>query len=339
MFFGLFAINLNSGFSMTTVKERWRASPQDIIKLVKYADDKVDFILPAARWLGFKGKTDPSSLCYENLSFSSYLLGLTKKIKFYSTIHIPLFHPTYIARAVSTIDQFAPNRLGLNIVCGWYPNEFKMFDINSEINKERYLQGAEWIKLLKCIIENKRIPFKGEYYKTKFSITNPTTINKKLPEIMNAGFSKEGKEFALKYCDILFSIPSESNLANSHFKKIKKKVYVPCHVVLRSSDQEAEKYYDYYANKKADLEAIYNFSNTMSIKSPSVGMVQKQFIKKMAGGTASYPLIGSADTIIDKIKLLEKSGINGIALSFVDYSIEFSDFYNKVIKKYKLIKN
>jgi len=39
----------------------------------------------------------------------------------------PLVHPLMVAKMASTIDHVTNGRFALNVVCGWFKNEFDMF--------------------------------------------------------------------------------------------------------------------------------------------------------------------------------------------------------------------
>jgi len=45
----------------------------------------------------------------------------------FSTTHVPAIHPIVAAKQCSTIDHLSNGRFGLNIVCGGYPPELRMF--------------------------------------------------------------------------------------------------------------------------------------------------------------------------------------------------------------------
>ncbi len=113
---GLFGINSDSGLSLTTAKERWFADVDRLKKLIKFSDKHIDFILPLSKWRGWGGKTDPNALSYETLTFASYFGAMTKKLYFFSTIHVPFIHPVYAARALASTHKLTNGRVGLFII-------------------------------------------------------------------------------------------------------------------------------------------------------------------------------------------------------------------------------
>ena len=80
---GLFGINADSGLSLTTYKNKWKANTAEIEKLIKFCDGKIDFILPLSKWKGWDGKSNPNGMSYETLSFAANCLAKTKKLFFF----------------------------------------------------------------------------------------------------------------------------------------------------------------------------------------------------------------------------------------------------------------
>lgn len=342
---GLFALNSSSGIAMTKVKERWKADWDDIENVAKISDEAgIDFIIAVQRWLGFEGATNPAGLTYDSLTFCAGLAAITKKIKLFATIHVPLVHPTFAARALATIDQISKGRAAINLVCGWNEREFEMFDIKNQDYINRYEEGEEWINLLNNILDKKKFkPFKGNYFDTKFSTSSPKLYKKNNIFTMSAAFSEKGRNFAAKNCDSLITMFSSYDSAKKQTKSIKMnarkhgnkiKVYGLVHVVCRKTDDEAIKYYDKYASKMADKSAINNFISILNKGNSNsvLSSLQKSQMKKMAGGIGSFPVIGCPKSIIEQINKLKLSGLDGIAIGFVNYQDELPFFIKKVLK-------
>jgi len=343
---GLFALNSSSGITMTKVEERWKAEWDDIEVAAKMSDEAgMDFIIAVQRWLGFEGATDPAGLTYDSLTFCAALASLTSKIRLYATVHVPILHPTYLARSLATIDQVSKGRIALNIVCGWNQREFEMFEIINQDKVNRYEEGEEWLTLLNNIFSKARFkPFKGKYFDTKFSTTNPNLYKRNKITTLNAAFSETGRLFAAKNCDALITMFSSYDSARKQTENIKKtakkyknniKVYGLVHIVCRETDEEAKDYYNHYADNMADKKAINNFISILSRgnKNSILASLQKSQVKKMAGGIGSFPIIGSPKTVLKMISDLNELGLDGIAIGFVNFKDELPYFIDNVFKK------
>ena len=55
-------------------------------------------------------------------------------------------HPLYAAKALATVDHISAGRAGLNIVCGWNPQEFAMFGV--KLGERGYDQAREWLEII-----------------------------------------------------------------------------------------------------------------------------------------------------------------------------------------------
>ena len=104
------------------------------------------------------------------------------------------------------------------------------------------------------------------------------------------------------------------------------------HVVSRENDSEARQYYDYYAGEMADAEAVDIHQRK---KDAHYGAVEPDAVKlerqRYAGGTGSYPLIGSPQTIAERIVRIHDLGFSGATLSFVNFNEELPFFVDRVL--------
>ena len=135
---GVFSTNADGGLAITTVPERWRARWDDNLNAVGIADRAgLEFVLPIARWRGFGGKTHVREWSFETFTWAAGLASATQQIGLFMTVHVPLVHPVYAAKALATVDHISHGRAGLNIVCGWNPDEFAMFGVDSRQRRLR----------------------------------------------------------------------------------------------------------------------------------------------------------------------------------------------------------
>src|SRR3954470_20479342 len=123
---GLFGANCSSGRAVTLVPERWSGNWPDNLKLARMAEESgFDFLLPIARWKGYGGDTDYQGATLETLTWASGLLGATRRITVFGTVHANLVHPLVAAKQFVTADQIGHGRFGLNVVCGWNEGEYE----------------------------------------------------------------------------------------------------------------------------------------------------------------------------------------------------------------------
>ena len=173
---GVFSANADGGLAITDVPERWQAGWDDNLTAAQIADRAgLEFFLPIARWKGFGGKNRVREHSFETFTWAAGLAAATERIGLFMTVHVPLVHPLYAAKALATVDHISHGRAGLNIVCGWNPKEFGMF--GTPLVEKGYDQAAEWIGIVeKLYASDEPIDFDGAYYHLKEAVSRPASL-------------------------------------------------------------------------------------------------------------------------------------------------------------------
>jgi dimethylsulfone monooxygenase len=339
---GLFSLNADGGIAITKVPERWQAGWSEIAEVAKMADRAgFEFILPIARWKGFGGELDVRTLCYETFTFAAALLAMTDEITIFSTVHVPVVHPVFAAKALVTVDHVSGGRAGLNIVAGWNQGEFDMFGHALAEHDRRYEQGLEWFDVMSRIFTSKeRFDHSGEFYQLKDVIGKPQPLQSPWPLTMSAASSPAGRAFAMKTSDLLVTVlgvageglaPVRSLKAQREAEGRPLQIITTTHVVCRETDREAEDYYRHYAVDHADTEAVdYHMNMSRQNRQLDTEQIFKER-KRYAGGLSSHPLIGSPETIVQELRRLHQEGIDGVTLFFVNFKDELPFFIDRVL--------
>lgn len=338
---GVFSSNADGGLAITNVPERWPAKWDDILTAAQVSDRAgLDFFLPIARWSGFGGKNRVREWSFETFTWAAALAASTERIGLFMTVHVPIVHPLYAAKALATVDHVSHGRAGLNIVCGWNPKEFGMFGI--PLVEKGYDQADEWLEIIeRAYTSDEPFDFDGTYYNLKGAVSRPAALQAPRPVTMNAAFGDPGRNFAAANCDYLFTTFTEISEAGRHVEDIRTRsdkagrdvgAYTVCHVVCRESQQEAEEYYERYAVEMADTDAVdqHMAGKKEFSKSHDTGAYER-YRKRFAGGAGSYPLVGTPERIVEEMVAISRQGYSGIAMSFVNYLYELPFFCDRVL--------
>ena len=129
-----------------------------------------------ARWKGYGGDTDFHGVTLETITWAVGLLGATKHMTVFGTVHAPLFHPLIAAKEFVTADHIGQGRMGMNIVCGWNEGEFDMFGVKQREHDERYDYAQEWVDIVKqAWTRDDTFDFDGHYLHLKAARAFPKT--------------------------------------------------------------------------------------------------------------------------------------------------------------------
>jgi alkanesulfonate monooxygenase SsuD/methylene tetrahydromethanopterin reductase-like flavin-dependent oxidoreductase (luciferase family) len=340
---GLFSTNADGGLALTRVPERWPATWEGIVRSAKMADQAgLEFLLPIARWKGFGGELNSRECSLETLTFAAALAGITERIALFATVHVPMVHPVFAAKALATIDQASAGRAGLNIVCGWNPAEFDLFGL--AMIDDRYAQGLEWAEILARIYtEPEPFDFTGRFYQLKGVSGKPLPVQRPRPVTLNAAFSPAGRDFAARAADFLFTTFIDIDAGRAHIADMHARaaalnrhigVFTTCHVVCRPSQAQAEDYYEHYAVKMADTASVDFY---MSQKEAHAGshdpLTYRLHRKRFAAGAGTYPLVGTPDHIAEEMRRMSEAGFAGTTLSFVNFVDELPYFLEAVLPR------
>jgi alkanesulfonate monooxygenase SsuD/methylene tetrahydromethanopterin reductase-like flavin-dependent oxidoreductase (luciferase family) len=338
---GVFSTNADGGLAITRVPERWRAGWDDNLSAAQIADRAgLDFFLPIARWAGFGGETRVREWSFETFTWAAGLAAATRRIGLFMTVHVPLVHPLYAAKALATVDHISHGRAGLNIVCGWNPREFAMFGMG--LVERGYDQAAEWIEVIeRAYAASEPFDHEGTFYRLKGAISRPAAVQSLRPVTMNAAFGGPGRDFAAAHCDFLFTTFSELSDAGKHVEDIRTRAervgrhvgaYTVAHVVCRESQAEAEEYYERYAVTLADTAAVdTHMAGKKEFSHSHDPAAYDLYRKRFAGGAGSFPLVGTPERIVEQMAAISAAGYEGIAMSFVNYLHELPAFCDRVL--------
>src|SRR6516225_3133753 len=338
---GVFSMNADGGLTLTRVPERWPAHWHEVGEVAQMADRAgIEFFLPIARWKGFGGAMNSRECSFETLTYAAALAGLTRRIALFSTVHVPMVHPVFAAKALATVDHASGGRAGINIVCGWSPQEFDLFGLT--MIEDRYAQGLEWAEIVERIyVGDAPFDYAGKFYRLKGVSGRPLPVQRPRPVTLNAAFSAVGRDFAARTADFLFTTFVDIEGGRPHIADMAARahaagrdvgVYTTCHVVCRPTQLEAEDYYEHYAVRMEDTASVDFYMGTKekfsSSHDPEAYRLHR---KRFVGGAGTYPLVGTPRRISEEMVRMSEVGFAGTTVSFVNFKDELPYFIQGVL--------
>ncbi|AJZ60000.1 luciferase-like monooxygenase family protein [Paraburkholderia fungorum] len=328
--------------TLSKLPERWVPSWQNNLKLGQMLDEAdIDFMLPIARWIGYGGESDFQGSILETATWATALLASTKRITVFSTIHTAVFHPVVVAKQLATMAQVSGDRVGLNIVAGWNKPEYLALGLNLPDDQEtRYAYAQEWFDIVKKLWAHEG-PFdwEGKYFQLQRVYGNPKPAV--MPPIFNAAGSGQGREFASRNANVLFTPAIDLTRSKNEVAELKataqhnnyRKVEVMTfsHVVCCPTEAEAKARVQHILDN-ADWVGVDNlmrllFTHTLAFPHDLLAKIREG----VALGHGGFPLVGTPEQVADGMCALHAAGFRGTTLSFFDYTAEFPYFRDKVL--------
>jgi alkanesulfonate monooxygenase SsuD/methylene tetrahydromethanopterin reductase-like flavin-dependent oxidoreductase (luciferase family) len=339
---GIFSPNCSGGLSITTMPDRWKSSWANNLDLGRMLDDAgIDFILPVARWVGYGGESGFHSSNLETITWAAGLLATTKSISVFATIHTAANNPVVVSKQMATLDQIGQGRAGLNIVAGWNKPEYEALGLTlDDEHTARYAYAEEWFDIVRRLwTEKEPFDLSGTFFKLVGVHSDPKPAV--APTVMSAAGSREGREFATRNADFLFTTVIDLERSREEIAAVKRQaegqgraidVLTTSHVVCRPTEQEALDYVKYFAFDHRDDVALdramtLQLAHSQSFPPDLLMKIRDRF----AMGHGGFPLVGTPEQVADGLQSLEGIGLAGTALSFANYLEEFPYFRDTVL--------
>lgn len=329
-----FATNMRGSVTLANVEGKVLGSWEESLRLAQHADRiGFDAVIPVMRWRGFGGDANLSNRNFEPFTWAAALLASTKRIQAFATVQVPLLHPVYAAKMAATADHISGGRFGVNVVAGWFPEEFAMFGMTQKEHAARYAYADEWTTLLKQLwTSDAPQDFHGEHITAIDAFSDPHPLQEPYPVLMNAGTSGPGREFAATHSDLIFASLQNMETAQRQIAEIKQqaldshgrevRVFGRVHIVCRPTEEEAKEYFRWVHRDHADVAAIERLFDKSTANSNSLEVDAEehgQMIERLAAGRGAMTLVGTPEQIVQTLLELTNAGLDGVAISWVNY--------------------
>lgn len=135
---------------------------------------------------------------------ASSLAAQCEQMRALVAVHPGLVDPVMIAKLSVSLDRISRGRMALNIVNGWFDEEFKMFGGTVLDGDARYKRAGEFIDILRGLWTQDQFTIQGDHFSLDRArlLLKPATRN--APEIFSVSAGDKGRDFIAEYCDWWF---------------------------------------------------------------------------------------------------------------------------------------
>jgi FMNH2-dependent dimethyl sulfone monooxygenase len=340
---GVFCLNVSGGMMLSGAAKPHLEWDENAF-VAKVADETGwEFLLPIGRWRGHGGKYNANAEQYECFTWAAAIAALTSRIQVFSTCHVPIFHPLLAAKMGATVDNISNGRWGLNIVAGWNAAEFGMFGIEQLPHDDRYVQAAEWLDVMESLwAKHGELDHQGKFYDIKRGYLEPKPVQQPRPVIISAGQSPAGLDFALTRADYCFVGSDNFELledtvtrSRAHADALNRELncLTFATVVVKDTEKEAKRYFEWYVDEEGDFETAQRLVNNIlkgGAQSLPPEVIAKQ-ARAFVAGWGALPLVGTAEQVAEMLIRLNKIGIAGVAMGWLDYTEGICRFNTEVM--------
>lgn len=203
--FAYWVPNVSGGLVVSNIEQRTSWDYDYNVKLAQTAERVgFEYALSQVRYLSSYGAAQQ----HESTSISLALLLATEKLKVIAAVHPGLWEPAVLAKFILTADQFSKGRAAVNVVSGWFKDEYTKLGLPWLEHDERYRRSAEFIQVLRKLWTEENVQFHGDFYRVNDFTLRPGPYpvpGRPHPDIFQGGNSTAARFNGGAHADWYFS--------------------------------------------------------------------------------------------------------------------------------------
>ena len=203
--FAYWVPNVSGGLVTSTIEQRTDWSFEYNRTLARLAERAgFDYALSQVRYTASYG----AEYQHESTSFSLALVMATERLKLIAAVHPGLWQPAVLAKWLATADILSGGRIAVNVVSGWFADEFRQLGEPWLEHDERYRRSAEFMQALRAIWTEDEANLAGDFYRIRDFSLKPKPLSwegRPHPEIFQGGNSTAARGNGGRYADWYFS--------------------------------------------------------------------------------------------------------------------------------------
>jgi FMNH2-dependent dimethyl sulfone monooxygenase len=240
------------------------------------------------------------------------LAALTRRIHLLCAVHPALYPPQLVAKMGASVDRISAGRFHLNIVSGWWRDEYEMYSGRwIEDEDDRYARELEYIQVIKGFWTEDPFSFDGQYYQVdKGSLPIPP-VQKPWPPIFAASRHEGGMDLIARECDWWFASGYEHSFRDWQNN---------LRIVRESIEGMRERAARHGRTLRFAMSAHVNCADTDDQALAAADWLEEygktNRIAWIAARHQQPGLVGSAQTIAERMLLYKEAGVEMFLMHF-----------------------
>jgi dimethylsulfone monooxygenase len=345
--FAYWVPNVSGGLVVSTIEQRTDWSYEynrDLALIAERAG--FEYALSQVRYTASYG----AEYQHESTSFSLALLLATERLKLIAAVHPGLWQPGVLAKWVATADHLSNGRVAVNVVSGWFADEFRQLGEPWLEHDERYRRSAEFIQALRAIWTEDEANIAGDFYRIRDFSLKPKPLSwegRPHPEIFQGGNSTAARRNGGLYADWYFSngkdfdgvreqVTDLREIASKAGRTDGPRFGLNGFVIVRDTEAEARDTLREIV-AKAHVEAVEGFGSAVKQAGQSTSNKKGMWADSSFEDLVQYndgfrtQLIGTAEQVAERIVEYRRLGVDLILTAFLHFQEEVEAFGRDVM--------
>ncbi len=345
--FAYWVPNVSGGLVTSTIEQRTDWSYEYNRDLARIAERVgFEYALSQVRYTASYG----AEFQHESTSFSLALLLATERLKLIAAVHPGLWQPGVLAKWIATADHLSGGRVAVNVVSGWFKDEFTQLGEPWLEHDERYRRSAEFITALKRIWTEDQAELAGDFYRLRGFSLKPKPLSwegRPHPEIFQGGNSSAARRNGGRLSDWYFSNGKSFEGVQEQLDDLHRiaaeagridgpKFGLNGFVIVRDTEKEAQDVLREIV-AKAHVEAVEGFGAAVRQAGQSTSDKRGMWADSSFEDLVQYNdgfrtrLIGTPEQVAERIVEYKRIGVDLILGGFLHYQEDLEAFGRDVI--------
>jgi alkanesulfonate monooxygenase len=277
----------------------------------------------------------------ETWSASAALAQATHSIEVMGAVKPFFFHPAVLAKMALGIDAISNGRFSINLISGWYLTEMAQAGLEMRAHGDRYRFSREWIRIVKALWDGETVTFDGEWFHLRGLQFHPGPVAKPRPPVYVGGESEPARALAADEADVYLINGRPVELIREIVADLVRRPRLQqeplrfgmaAFVIARPTDQDAQEELEHLSQ----LAQPDDYRKLLKGVDPDVAMF-KTFATAPRGvgtnGGTSARLVGSYDTVAQRIVEFIDAGIETFLLQFQPFEREMRIFAEQIMPR------
>ena len=343
--FAYWVPNVSGGLVVSKIEQRTDWSYEYNKTLAQLAErNGFDYALSQVRYMASYG----AAYQHESTSISLAIALATERLKVIAAVHPGLWQPGVLAKLVASADVMTGGRMAVNVVSGWFKDEFTQLGEPWLEHGERYRRAEEFITYLREIWTSEHAELAGDFYRLHDFDLKPKPVavpGRPHPEIFMGGNSTAARGMGGRVADWYFmngntpegiaeQVRDVSDVAQVHGRGVR--FGVNGFMVARDSETEARDVLREIIDK-ADREAVEGFGSAVKEAGQSTsdgkGMWQDSQFEDLVQYNDGFRtgLVGTPEQIAHRMLEYKQRGVHLFLLGFLHYHEDVEYFGREVL--------
>ncbi|GAC1407634.1 MAG: LLM class F420-dependent oxidoreductase [Ktedonobacteraceae bacterium] len=208
-------------------------------------------------------------------------------------------NPALLAKMASTVDVLSHGRLNFGIGAGWYEHEYRAYGYDYPDAPERLRYLREAVRVILALWTQEEAVFEGRYYQVRGAINQPKGVQKPhIPLLIGGGGEKVTLKLVAQYGDAC-NVNGDIATIEHKFAVIKQH----CETVGRNYESIHRTASTFCAIGETEEEALATIPAD---------------VRSRFGDRIQSALIGTPDTIRQRLAEYEAAGVQELLITFAD---------------------